>query len=99
MPLIMRALTNPDGSTPPAPNVKYVVSGTGTSGYFWFPGQTWDTIEIGVNAVSIPDRDFANAVAEPGRAMLAYYVDQGYVSVWDTVGGAFLTGDGIRTYA
>lgn len=97
MPLIMRAITNPDGS-PISPHMKYIVSGSGGPEYFRLPGMPWNTIVISMNAISIPDRDFANTKAEPPRSQLAQYVDDGFVTVYDTTLPGFLTADQIRNY-
>lgn len=98
MPLLVRAILDTDGSAVSS-STMYIVSGAGTSGYFRFPGQPWDTITITAKETSIPDRDFANAVMQPPRSQLAELVDRGFVTVWDTTAAAFLTGDQIRNYA
>ena len=102
MPLVIRALTYPDGTTPADTKLVYVIGGSGSAGYFCFPDMPWDTLEIRVNAVSIPDRDFANIDAQPVRSQLAELVDRNFVSVWDTTALPFpkyLTGDEIRDYS
>jgi len=99
MPLLIRGLFEEDGVTPIRPETMYIVSGAGTSGYFRYPGMPWDTLQITANEVSIPDRDFANAIMQPPRSQLAELVDRGLVQVWDTTLPGFLTGDQIRDYA
>ena len=98
MPLIIRAVTDPDGS-PVSSTTVYLVSGGGSPEYMILPGQAWNTLEITANAVEIPDRDFANTQGQPPRSTLAYFVEKGYVTVYDTTLPGFLTPDQIRNYA